>query len=110
MVEPRVLPREFFERDPRIVGKELLGKLLVRCYGSEILLGRIVETEAYLGKGDPAAHSASGPTARNAVIFGPPGHAYVYFIYMPFAYGWLSLFCRDIFTGNHLSIILLRYV
>ena len=81
MVEPRVLPREFFERDPRIVGKELLGKLLVRCYGSEILLGRIVETEAYLGKGDPAAHSASGPTARNAVIFGPPGHAYVYFIY-----------------------------
>ncbi len=81
MVEPSVLPREFFERDPRIVGKQLLGKLLVRRYGSQILLGRIVETEAYLGKGDPAAHSASGPTARNAVIFGPPGHAYVYFIY-----------------------------
>ena len=81
MVEPSVLPREFFERDPRIVGKQLLGKLLVRRCGSQILLGRIVETEAYLGKGDPAAHSASGPTARNAVIFGPPGHAYVYFIY-----------------------------
>ena len=80
-IEPSVLPRGFFERDPRIVGKELLGKLLVRRYGGQILLGRIVETEAYLGKGDPAAHSASGPTARNAVIFGPPGHAYVYFIY-----------------------------
>jgi len=58
-----------------------LGKLLVRRSGKKILMGRVVETEAYLGKNDPAAHSASGRTARNAVIFGPPGYAYVYFIY-----------------------------
>jgi DNA-3-methyladenine glycosylase len=81
VAELRPLPSAFFDRDPRTVGKELLGKLLVRRYGQEILMGRIVETEAYLGKNDPAAHSATGRTARNAVIFGPPGHAYVYFIY-----------------------------
>ena len=80
-LDPHPLPQAFFERDPRIVGKELLGKLLVRRSGKKILMGRVVETEAYLGKNDPAAHSASGRTARNAVIFGPPGYAYVYFIY-----------------------------
>jgi len=64
-----------------MVGKELLGKLLVQRSDNQLRVGRIVETEAYLGKNDPAAHSASGRTARNAVIFGPPGFAYVYFIY-----------------------------
>jgi len=78
---PRALIRAFFERDPRRVGKELLGKLLVQRSDNQLRVGRIVETEAYLGKNDPAAHSASGRTARNAVIFGPPGFAYVYFIY-----------------------------
>ena len=72
---------EFFNRDPRRVGRELLGKLLVRKTPRGILAGRIVETEAYLGKDDAAAHAAAGKTARNAVLFGPPGHAYVYFIY-----------------------------
>ena len=81
MKEARALPREFFAREPRIVAKELLGKLLICRQGRRLLAGRVVETEAYLGAGDPAAHSASGRTARNAVIFGPPGHAYVYFIY-----------------------------
>jgi DNA-3-methyladenine glycosylase len=76
-----LLTAEFFDRDPRRVARSLLGKLLVRTTPNGILAGRIVETEAYLGEEDAAAHAAAGKTARNAVLFGPPGHAYVYFIY-----------------------------
>jgi len=76
-----VLKTEFFNRDPRRVARALLGKVLIRKTPAGIRAGRIVETEAYLGKGDAAAHAAAGRTARNAVLFGPPGHAYVYFIY-----------------------------
>src|SRR5580658_8191923 len=76
-----LLKAKFFDRDPRRVARALLGKLLVRKTPRGILAGRIVETEAYLGQGDAAAHSAAGRTARNSVLFGPPGHAYVYFIY-----------------------------
>jgi DNA-3-methyladenine glycosylase len=75
------LNAEFFDRDPRRVARALLGKLLIRRIPSGILAGRIIETEAYLGEGDAAAHAAAGHTARNSVLFGPPGHAYVYFIY-----------------------------
>lgn len=75
------LPREFYDRDPRRVCRELLGKVLVRNEPRQYLAGRIVEVEAYLGKNDGAAHSFAGKTARNAVLFGPPGYAYVYFIY-----------------------------
>ncbi len=77
----RPLPREFFNRNPAIVGRELLGKLLIRREGRRLLAGRVVEDEAYLGSEDPAAHAFAGKTARNSVLFGPPGHAYVYFIY-----------------------------
>jgi len=75
------LKADFFNRDPRRVARALLGKLLVRKARHGTLAGRIVETEAYLGENDAAAHSAAGKTARNAVLFGPPGIAYVYFIY-----------------------------
>jgi DNA-3-methyladenine glycosylase len=80
-----LLPQSFYARDPRIVARELLGKILVRTLSrgakSLRLAGRIVEVEVYLGEGDLAAHSAAGKTERNQVLFGPPGHAYVYFIY-----------------------------
>jgi DNA-3-methyladenine glycosylase len=75
------LPPEFFNRDPRCVSHDLLGKVLVRREGRTRLIGRIVEVEAYLGTGDLAAHAVAGRTARNDVLFGLPGHAYVYFIY-----------------------------
>ena len=79
--EAKLLRRGFFNRDPRTVARELLGTLIVRREGRKQLAGRIVETEAYLGAGDLAAHAAAGNTARNSVLWGPPGHAYVYFIY-----------------------------
>ena len=81
MTMPKIVPRSFYSRPPDAVARELLGKILTRQLGDERLSGRIVEVEAYFGKDDPAAHSAAGKTARNAVLFGPPGHAYVYFIY-----------------------------
>jgi DNA-3-methyladenine glycosylase len=82
----RPLERAFFSRDPRRVARELLGKVLVRDEDAGAIkpvrrIARIVEVEAYLGTEDPAAHSAAGNTSRTAVLFGPAGHAYVYFIY-----------------------------
>jgi DNA-3-methyladenine glycosylase len=77
----RILTRAFYDRGPRFVGPDLLGKILVRRHGKKLLAGRIVEVEAYLGADDPAAHASIGRTPRNAVLFGPPGRAYVYFIY-----------------------------
>jgi DNA-3-methyladenine glycosylase len=78
---PLPIPRAFFACNPRRVARELLGKILVRNSGESHLTARIVELEAYLGENDPAAHAAAGNTARTSVLFGPPGHAYVYFIY-----------------------------
>ncbi len=75
------LPADFYARDPRAVSRDLLGKVLVRRERRRLVTARIVEVEAYLGQDDPAAHSASGRTARNFVLFGPPGLSYVYFIY-----------------------------
>jgi len=75
------LPRSFYDRDTIAVAHELLGMHLVHVVAGVERVGRIVEVEAYLGPHDLAAHSAKGLTKRTRVMFGPPGHAYVYLIY-----------------------------
>ena len=75
------LARAFYDRDTVEVAHDLLGKHLVHVTGGVERVGRIVEVEAYLGPHDLAAHSAKGLTKRTQVMFGPPGHAYVYLIY-----------------------------
>jgi DNA-3-methyladenine glycosylase len=81
----QLLSREFFELPPTLVAPRLLGKLLVHRTSQGVIAGRIVEVEAYLGPHndpiDTAAHAHRGPTPRNEVLFGHPGHAYVYTIY-----------------------------
>lgn len=76
-----ILPRFFYERSPPVVARQLLGKLLIRRLGGRSLVGRITETEAYLGQSDPASHAYRGKSPYNAVLFGPAGHTDVYLIY-----------------------------
>jgi DNA-3-methyladenine glycosylase len=79
---PHILPVSFYARDTVTVARELLGAVLVSTAGGAVTSGRIVETEAYLGAHDPGSHAATkGVTKRNAVMYGPPGRAYVYFTY-----------------------------
>jgi len=85
--------RGFFHRGTLSVARALIGMHLVHDDGQTVRAGRIVETEAYLGPRDLAAHSARGRTRRTEVMFGPPGHAYVYFIY-----GFWN--CLNVVTGR----------
>lgn len=78
----RLVPQAFFARPAAIVARELLGSVLVSRIGGVLTAGEIVETEAYLGSNDPGSHAATrGITPRNRVLYGPPGHTYVYFTY-----------------------------
>lgn len=90
--QTRRLNRAFYARPTVQVARELLGKLIVHKLNGHTLAGKIVEAEAYLGNGDQAAHAARGVTNRTKVLFGPPGHAYVYFIYG--MYECLNLVCE----------------
>jgi DNA-3-methyladenine glycosylase len=97
----RKLPRSFYDRDTVLVAKNLLGQYLVH----EERVGKIVEVEAYLGPHDLAAHSSRGLTERTKVMFGPPGHAYVYLIYGMY-------YCMNVVTERegHASAVLLRAI
>lgn len=77
----KALPRNFFARPTLEVARALVGTVLCAAARGRTVRGRLVEVEAYLGPGDPASHAARGPTPRSAIMFGPPGVAYVYFIY-----------------------------
>jgi DNA-3-methyladenine glycosylase len=97
------LPRSFYAQSTIQVARQLLGKYLVRKYPDGKTVGKIVETEAYVGPHDLACHAAKGRTARTEVMFGPPGHAYVYFIYGVY-------YCLNIVTEEvgHASAVLIR--
>jgi DNA-3-methyladenine glycosylase len=106
MISPmQKLHRAFYDRDTIQVARELLGKFLVHKSHDIVRVGKIVETEAYLGELDLAAHSSKGLTERTKVMFGPPGHAYVYLIYG-------MHHCMNVVTehAGHASAVLLRAI
>jgi DNA-3-methyladenine glycosylase len=99
------LARSFYEQNTIDVAKQLLGKYLIRRHPEGDTVGRIVETEAYVGPHDLACHASKGRTARTEVMFGPAGHAYVYFIYG--FYNMLNLVTE---AKDHPAAVLIRAV
>lgn len=99
------LARAFFARDALDVAPDLIGRNLYRETDNGLSVGRIVETEAYRGADDPGSHAYRGMTPRNQVMFGPPGHLYIYFTYG-------MHFCVNVVTGKEgiASAVLLRAV
>jgi DNA-3-methyladenine glycosylase len=104
-----LLPREFFARPSVEVAPELLGCVLEHETPAGLVAVELTEVEAYAGRSDPASHAFRGKTARNAVMFGPPGHAYVYFTYgMHFCVNVVCLGEEDPVHGEGASAVLLR--
>jgi DNA-3-methyladenine glycosylase len=99
------LKRKFYNRPTLTVAKELLGKYLVHKIGKKKLIGKIVETEAYVGPRDLASHASRGRTKRTELMFGPPGHAYIYLIYGMY-------FCFNIVTErkDYPAAVLIRAI
>lgn len=98
------LPAEFYERDPEIVSKGLLGKGLVRRLGAEVLEGMIVETEAYYGQEDPASRAYHGPKTFNRNMWGPPGTLFIYNVHK---YWMLNIVAHE---PNKVGAVLIRSV
>jgi len=100
-IRPKKLGRAFYRRGAEQVAPDLIGKILVHRTGGQRLRARIVETEAYVGCHDLACHASKGRTRRTEVMFGPPGHAYVYFIYG--MYEMLNFVCAP--KGNAQAVL-----
>lgn len=105
MEDSGTLSRKFFQKPTLTVAKALLGSYLVRKEGCKIIKARIVEVEAYIGEDDLACHARAGKTKRTEVMYGEPGHAYVYLIYGMY-------YCFNIVTENegYPAAILIRAV
>ncbi len=105
MDNSKILPESFYDRSVTLLAKDLLGKSLVRLIGDQRVTGLICETEAYDGMQDLACHARVGKTKRNEVMFGPAGHAYVYFTY---GMHW----CLNVVTGvvDYPAAVLIRAI
>jgi DNA-3-methyladenine glycosylase len=99
-----VLPRSFYARHPALVARDLIGKCLMRETPEGLSSGRIVEAEAYLSSRDPACHANRGMTRKNAAMFGPAGHAYVYMIHAKWCFNCVT---EDVGLG---SAVLIRAI
>ncbi len=97
------LPKKFFERDAKVVARELLGKMLIRVLGHELLVGKIVETEAYYGEGDPASRARKGAKDYNRPMWFRGGHIFVYMVHA----NWMLNLTTD---GDEAQAVLIRAV